>query len=315
MTMLDVAITPRTIGRPHFGKDTNCLAVRSSVKPQNKIAAVAGPEPEKQVVPTGVFKENGLTFTTALRAGDTFKVADGTTGIIMTVKAVAPDKRGGAWIITNAPDFRSFHTFNVETVMLYRREYQAVELKDDRPQLIDYTHEPEMIPGMIAATELRRHDKVFVSGVGIRAVGAVTAKSAFCEKGYTLRFEEMPQVIVVHRGDPNEVLRPPTIRSAVGSWPTGDVFQRTGSEPKCPAGQSPAGDGVPADNTPRPKLVQPVPGTQVIIFPGSRDTFEAVQQSRVSAAVAEKSASLTDELNRDLYERVQAKRAARQAAQ
>lgn len=307
MTMLDMATLPqKTIGRPHFGKDTNYL-VACSVKPQNKIATVASITPEKQKAPTGVFKEMGLTFTTALRPGDTFKVADGTAGIIMTVQAVAPDKRGGVWIITNAPDFRSFHTFNVETVMLYRREYQVFGLKDDRPQPIDYTHEPEMIPGLLDATELRRHDKVFVSGVGIRAVGAVTAKSAFCEKGYTIRFEEMPQVIVIERGDPDVVVRPPTIRSS--------VFQRTGTEPKCPPGQQPSGDGVPADNTPHPKLVQPVPGTQVIIFPGSRDTYEAVQSARTSAAVAEKSASLTDELNRDLYERVQAKRAARQAAQ
>ncbi len=307
-----------TIGRPYFPLAGLPIAAPA---PTHRVqaAAVAGPEPEKQVVPTGVFKEIGLTFTTALRPGDTFKVADGTAGIIMTVQAVAPDKRGGAWIITNAPDFRSFHTFNVETVMLYRREYQEVELKDDHPQPIDYTHEPEMIPGLLDATELRRHDKVFVSGVGVRAVGAVTAKSAFCEKGYTVRFQETPQVIVISRGDPNAILRPPTIRSSVGSWPDDarkpEFFQRTGTEPKCPAGQSPSGDGVPADNTPCPKLVQPVPGTQVIIFPGSRDTFEVVQSTRASAAVAETSTSLTEELNRDLYERVQAKRAARTAAQ
>ncbi len=311
--MLDIQPIPlKTIGRPHFGKDANVVA--RSVKSQSKPPAVVA-SAEKQNTPSGSFKEIGLTFTTALRSGDTFKVSDGTTGIIMTVQTVAPDKRGGAWITTNAPDFRSFHTFNVETVMLYRREYQVVELKDDRPQPIDYTHEPEMIPGIIAATELRRHDKVWIAGVGVRAVGAVTAKSAFCDKGYTIRFQEMPQVIVIERGDPDVVVRPPTIRSSVGAWPKDDVFQRTGTEPKCPAGQSPEGDGVPADNVPRPKLVQPVPGTQVIIFPGSRDTFEAVQSARATAVVAEKSTSLTEELNRDLYERVQAKRAARQAAQ
>lgn len=308
MTMLDMTTLPqKTIGRPHFGKDTNYLA--APTKPQNKVAAVAS---EKEPVNRAVLKPVGLTFTTALRSGDKFIMYDDMT-LIVTVLTVAFDKRGGAWIITNAPTLRSFHSLNIETVMLCRIE--DVSVKPVTVEPINYNNEPEMIPGLMDSNQLRRHDKVFVSGVGIRAVGAVTAKSAFCEKGYTLRFEEMPQVIVVHRGDPNEVLRPPTIRSAVGSWPTGDVFQRTGSEPKCPAGQSPAGDGTPADNTPRPKLVQPVPGTQVIIFPGSNDTYEAIQQSRVSAAVAEKSASLTDELNRDLYERVQAKRAARQAAQ
>lgn len=91
---------------------------------------------------------------------------------------------------------------------------------------------------------------------------------------------------------------------------------RMATEPKCPPGQLPSGDGVPNEKQP-PRLwvVKPMPKTQVLVWPGEPNTFEAVQAARVSSTVAEKSASLTDELNHQVWERVQAKRAARAAAQ
>lgn len=88
------------------------------------------------------------------------------------------------------------------------------------------------------------------------------------------------------------------------------------TEPKCPPGQPPSGDGAPPSGKqpPRRWAVKPMPKTQVLVWPGEPNTFEAVQLARISAAAAEKSASLTDELNRQVWERVQVKRAARQAA-
>lgn len=92
---------------------------------------------------------------------------------------------------------------------------------------------------------------------------------------------------------------------------------RMTTEPKCPPGQPPSGDGAPPNKKQPPRLwvVKPMPKTQVLIFPNDPDTFEAVQSARISATIAEKSASLTDELNRQVWERVQTKRAARAAAQ
>ncbi len=92
---------------------------------------------------------------------------------------------------------------------------------------------------------------------------------------------------------------------------------RMATEPKCPPGQSPLGDGAPPSKRQPLRLwvVKPMPKTQALVFPGEPNTFEAVQSARISAAIADTSASLTDELNRQVWERVQAKRAARAAAQ
>ncbi len=92
---------------------------------------------------------------------------------------------------------------------------------------------------------------------------------------------------------------------------------RMATEPECPPSHPNPMPGCPTGEKQPPRLwvVKPMPKTQALVFPGEPNTFEAVQAARANAAVAEKSASLTDELNRQVWERVQAKRAARAAAQ
>lgn len=87
----------------------------------------------------------------------------------------------------------------------------------------------------------------------------------------------------------------------------------TKTDPKCPPDSVPVGEPAPAPKPPTKQFVPvstPLPSTVTLIQPGDAGTFERTQERRVNAAMGE---SVTDHLNRDLFDRVAARRATRQA--